>query len=389
MNAAGAGAPSATRSASWALLLGNFAIGCGVLVAPASLNDIVQSLAVSVSLGGQLVTLGAVTMGAGAPLLAVMLGGWDRRRLLVLSLLWFGLGHAACALAPSYAALMPLRALTVLGAAVFTPQAAAAIGVLSDPAQRGRAISFVFLGWSLASVIGMPVAALVAETAGWRWAFALVALLSVAAALGVWRTVPDGVRPPKMDLRQWRATLADPFLMGIVAVTALSAAGQFTLFTYLAPYYRQVLGVDASGVSALFFWFGLFGLIGNVALTRVVDRAGAARCATVALVLMAITLALWPLAGGVTVMALILVPWGLGVFAANSAQQARLSDAAPARAQALMALNTSAIYVGQGLGAAGGGAMAAAAGLTALWPLALAWMGLAVMLSARLPRRSP
>ncbi len=380
--------PYPTRSASWALLAGNFAIGCGVLAAAAALNDIVESLAVSVSLGGQLITLGAVVMGVGAPLLAVLLGGWDRRRLLVLALLWFALGHAASALAPTYAALLPLRALSVLGAAVFTPQAAATIGVMSEAAQRGRAITFVFMGWSVASVIGMPIGAWVGETAGWRWAFALVALLSMAAALGVWRTVPDGVRPPKMDLRQWGATLGNPALMGIVAVTVLSAAGQFTLFTYLAPYYRQVLGATSGSVSALFFWFGLFGLIGNIVLTRVVDRAGAARCATVSLVAMAVTLALWPLARGVAPMAAILIPWGLGCFAANSAQQARLAAAAPASAPALLAMNTSAIYIGQGLGAAGGGAMAAAAGLTALWPVALAWMGLAVMLSARLSRRS-
>jgi MFS transporter, DHA1 family, inner membrane transport protein len=87
-------------------------------------------------------------MALGAPLLAGLLGGWDRRRLLTLALLWYGVGHLLCALMPGYAALLPLRALTVLAAAVFTPQAAAAINVLAPPHQRGRAITFVFLGWS-------------------------------------------------------------------------------------------------------------------------------------------------------------------------------------------------------------------------------------------------
>lgn len=377
-----------TRRAAWSLLAGNFAIGSGVLAAAGSLNDIARDLQVSVSGAGQLVSVGAVVMGLGAPLLALVLGGMDRRRLLTLALVWFAVGHALSALAPSFAALLPLRAATVLGAALFTPQAAAAIGAMSDEADRGRSITFVFLGWSLASVLGMPLAAYLAETQGWRHAFAAATLVAAVAAVWVWRTVPDGVRPPAMDLSRWVATLADRHLMGLVAITALSGAGQFTLMTYLAPYFRQVLGASPGEASGLFFWFGLCGVTGAVVMTRAVQRIGTAASVTLALMSMALSPLLWPLAGSVAAMALVLLPWGLGCFAANSAQQARLAEAAPASANALMALNTSAIYVGQGIGAAGGGAMVAAAGLTSLWPVALAWMGLAVMLSALLARRA-
>lgn len=384
------GRPQQLRRASWSLLAGNFAIGCGVMVAPGALNDIVQSLQVSVSLGGQLVTVAAVVMGVAAPLLAVLLGGWDRRLLLTLALVWYALGHLLSALAPDWAALLPLRALSVLAAPVFTPQAGATIGVMSEPSQRGRSITFVFLGWSLASVLGMPMHAFVAETAGWRWAFALVGVLTLVAAGWVWATIPSGVRPPKMDLRQWGSTLRDPWLMAIVAVTVLSASGQFTLFTYLAPYFRQVLAADAGQISLLFFWFGAVGLAGNILLTRVIDQLGATRCATIGLVGIALSLLLWPLAGSVVLMMAVLAPWAAGCFSSNSAQQARLAGAAPERAQALLALNTSAMYLGQGLGAASGGAMTAAAGLTALWPVALAWVGVAVLLSAALkPRGAP
>jgi DHA1 family inner membrane transport protein len=169
------------NAARWALLLGNFAIGCGVMVTSGALNDIVRDLQVSVPAGGQLTTVGAIVMGLGAPLLAAAVAGWDRRRLLTLSLLWYALGHLVSAAAPSYAWLLPLRAVSVIGAAVFTPQAAAAINVMTEPAQRGRAITFVFLGWSLASVLGMPLHSYIAETLGWRWAFALVGVMSLAA----------------------------------------------------------------------------------------------------------------------------------------------------------------------------------------------------------------
>jgi predicted MFS family arabinose efflux permease len=371
-----------------ALLAGNFAIGCGVMVVPGSMNSLAASLEVSVAVAGQLITAGAVAMGCGAPLLALLLGGMDRRVLLTASLAWYAIGHAVCALVPGYAALLPLRALAVLAAAVFTPQAAAAINVLAPEGERGRHMSYIFLGWSLASVLGMPLHAWIGESFGWRWAFALVAVLAAAAAWGVWRTVPDGVRPPPMSLGGWGRVLRNPWLMALVAVTVLSGAGQFTLFSYMAPYFREVLGASATGISGLFMWFGLFGLLGNLLLTRWIDRLGPSRCVNIGLVGVGLAFLAWPFAGTVALAALVMVPWALGTFSTNSAQQARLSIAAPAVAPALLALNTSAIYVGQALGAASGGAMLAAGGFGPMAGVALAWVTVALGLSLLLARKA-
>jgi predicted MFS family arabinose efflux permease len=385
---------AATR---WALLAGNFAIGCGVMVTAGSLNDLVRSLQVSVAVGGQLISVAAVVMAAGAPLMAAAVGGWDRRVLLVAALAWYAVGHALSALMPHFAALLPVRAATMLAAAVFTPQAAAAIGAMTPPAERGRAITFVFLGWSVASVVGMPVHAYIGEAFGWRWAFALVALLSAIGAWWLWRAMPAGVKPPALSMRSWREVFTHPVLMAIVLVTALSGAGQFTVFSYFAPYYRQVLGASATEVSLLFFWFGAFGLLGNVVLSRTIDRVGAARAVYWLLACIALSLLLWPLAVGVLAMGLVLVPWALGCFASNSAQQARLGLAAPALAPALLALNTSAIYLGQAVGAAGGGALVAAqevagAGVAEIYAglhwIGLAWLVAAIALSAWAERRT-
>jgi len=154
-----------------------------------------------------------------------------------------------------------------------------------------------------------------------------------------------------------------------------------------SPYYRQTLGAGAGGVSFLFLWFGAFGLLGNLLLSRGIDRWGATRCVNFTLTLMALSLAAWPLAGSVSGMALVLVPWALGCFSSNSAQQARLSSSAPAYASALLALNTSAIYVGQAVGAGGGGALLAAGGYAWLPWAALAWMAAAIGLSLWVARR--
>jgi predicted MFS family arabinose efflux permease len=387
LSAALAAGGAVHRRAEWALLFGNFAIGCGVMVVPGAMNDIVRSLGVSVALGGQLVTFAAVTMALGAPLLAFAVGTRDRRALLTFALVWYAVGHALSALAPNYPLLTPVRAACMLGAALFTPQAAAAIGWLTPPEQRGRAVTFIFLGWSVASVIGMPIANTLGDAFGWRAAFSLVALLSLFAACGVWLTVPRGVKPALAGIAAWKQVFAQPVLLAVVLVTALSGSGQFTLFSYMAPIYRGDLGASANAITGLFFWFGAFGLIGNVLISRSIDRVGAAPLIAVLLALMLASFVLWPLAHSVAVMAAVLVPWALACFSSNSAQQARLSAVAPTLAPVLMALNTSAIYLGQALGAAGGGAIVAAnqaagrAAFSSMGLVAGAWMAAALAMS--------
>lgn len=366
---------------SWALMFGNFVIASGVMATAGTLNDLARSLNVSVSLAGQLIAIAAATMAFGAPLLAGWVAAFDRRRLLALALLWYAVGHLLCTLVPSYAALWPVRAATMLGAAVFTPQAAAAIGVMAPLQERGRAMTFVFLGWSLASVLGMPMAAWLGETFGWRVAFDAVAVLALLAAVWVYGVMPDGVRPAALSLRAWGQVLTHPVLVPMVLITALSGAGQFTLFTYFTPYYRQVLGAGTQQTALLLMWFGAFGLIGNVVLTRVIDRIGPNVAVAVTLSLMAVSLLLWPLGVGMVSMALVLIPWGLGCFSSNSTQQARLSMAAPVLAPALLALNTSAIYLGQAAGAASGGWLIAHGGFAPLHWIGLCWMLLAIALS--------
>jgi predicted MFS family arabinose efflux permease len=373
--------PTATDrspSALWALMTGNFVIGTGVMVVPGTLPDISQSLDVSIPQAGQLITAAAVMMGLGAPLFASLVAAWDRRRLLTLSLLWYAVMMGVSALAPSYMALLPLRVLAVIAPAVFTPQAAACIGLLVPEAQRGRAIAFVFLGWSVASVLGMPLSAWIGGVLGWRWAFGLVALLAVLSAAWVWRAMPDGIRPAALSREAWGRTLGSAPVMLALGVTLLSSFGQFTLFSYFAPYLQQTLSAGAVTLSLLFLWFGAFGLLGNILLTRWVDRLGAPRAALVALSLMAASLSVWPAGrAGLVMQALVMVPWALGCFAGNSAQQARLVHLSPVLAPASVALNTSAMYAGQGLGAALGGALIAQGRM-----LQLHWVGLVLMLLA-------
>jgi len=314
-------------------------------------------------------------------LLAWLIGHIDRRTLLTWTMVWYAIGHVLCALAPSHEWLWPARALTVLSAAVFTPQAAATAGFMSTPARRGQAITFVFMGWSIASVAGMPLTAWIGERMGWRMAMALIGVGALASAWLVHKHLPAGIRPPALSLRSWRKVLKSPLLMAVVFVTACQSAGQFTVLGYTAPYYKQVFGASPEQISLMFGWFGALALAGNVLLNRNIDRVGAAPAVTLTLSLMAVSLFIWPLAGSLPALAAVLLPWAISGFATNSGQQARLGGLSPRLAPALMALNTSAIYLGHALGASGGGWVISHHGYEQLHWLGLVWMLVALGLS--------
>jgi DHA1 family inner membrane transport protein len=376
----------APRGALWALLAGNFVIGTGVMVVPGTLNEISASLSVTAATAGQLITAAAIVMCLGAPLLAALVAGWDRRQLLALTLLWYAAGHALCTLMPSFGTLLPVRMLTVIAPAIFTPQAAACAGMLVPPEHRGRAVTFVFLGWSMASVLGLPIGALIGGHLGWRMAFMAIAMLSIVSAASLWLTLPTGIRPAALTAAAWSRVLRSPVLMGIVSVTALQGSGQFVLFSYFGPVLKQSFGADANTLSLMWALFGAFGLIGNMVVSRFIDRAGAGRMVLLTSSLIALSLFLWPFASTLAWLAVVIVPWGLGCFATNSAQQARLVGLAPALAPGSVALNSSGIYIGQAVGAGLGGWLLANDAAPWMSRVGLALLLLAIGLSVAIDR---
>ena len=382
----------ALPAALWALLAGNFVIGTGVMVVPGTLNELSTSLQVSAATAGQLITAAAIVMCLGAPLLAAVVAGWDRRVLLACTMLWYAAGHLLATLMPNFGGLLVVRMLTVVAPAIFTPQAAACVSLLVPIEQRGRAVTFVFLGWSMASVLGLPVGTLIGGHFGWRTAFAAIAVLSVLSAAWIWRMLPSGIRPAALSRAAWGRVLRSPLLMGVVSVTALQGAGQFVLLSYFAPVLKQTLGADATALGLVWGWFGVCGLVGNMLVSRYIDRLGASRMVLLTTLLIALSLLLWPLGVTLAGLALIVVPWGLGCFATNSAQQARLVSMAPELAPGSVALNSSGIYVGQAVGAAAGGWLLAQDAIA--W---MSWAGLAMLFCAlatslavdRAQRRAP
>jgi len=367
--------PAQERRVLAALLFGNFVTGTGILLPAGMLSELARGFDVSVPAAGTLVLVSGLVVAAGAPLAAAFTSAVDRRWLLAASMLLYAVCHAASAFAPSFAVLIALRFVLAFPAAVFTPQAAASVGALE---RRAGAITMIFIGWSLATVGGMPLGGFIAHAFGPRAALLIVALLSMLAWVGVARTVPRGVKIPALNLASWREVLNSKALMTVLLVTVLNGTGQFTFFTYLTPSLKASLAVDAPIMTVVLICYGSAATFGNIVVTRAVGRIGAAKSALLTLLAMSGGMVLWGAAAGSLwgVLAGAAI-WGLGTFATNSVQQARLAGIAPHLTSASIALNTSAIYFGQAAGAGTGGGLIKAGMMPEL-----PWIGAAILLVA-------
>jgi MFS transporter, DHA1 family, inner membrane transport protein len=367
----------ATRNAAWVLLLGNLVIGTGVLLPAGMLNTLTTDLNVSAASAGLMMTVGGIVVGFGAPLLAGLTSRIDRRMLLAFALGLYVIGQLASAFATSLYVLLFLRAVTVAGAAIFTPQAAATIGLIVPPERRGAAIGFIFIGWSLASVVGIPLGSLLGEALGSKTTFALMSGFSLAGLLAVLAFVPTGLKVQPLQWSSWMAVFRNSKLLLVLFVTLCTLSGQFVMFTYLAPILRDAYGLTSQSIAAIFFVSGLAGVGGSTLASRYVGRFGPDKSVLIALAALGFGLGLVAAGWGNAIIFLVgACLWSAGGFAANSIQQGRLVGIAPALASATVALNSSVVYFGQSVGSASGGRLISN-GANATMPL----LGLAFVLA--------
>jgi predicted MFS family arabinose efflux permease len=370
-----------------ALLLGNFVIGTSIMGPTGMLNELSSGLGVSIRDTGLLITFGAAALFICSPLSAWLTGRFDRRKFLGGLIVLLALCNAASAFAPDYATLMAIRLVMMAVAAPFTPQAAGTVSLIVPVEKRGSTIAYVFLGWSLAAAAGLPMVTIIASHAGWRTAYLCIAALScISFLLLIWQ-LPSRVSGVAVDLKTWVSLGRNPLVVMLLLITILQMSGQFILLTFMAPLLTRLAQATPGAIAVVFALYGIFGFIGNVMATQLVDRWGGYRTSLVFVVVLLAGIAIWAVgAGTLAVMAVGVSVWGIGFASTNSMQQVRLVGAAPPFAGASVSLNTSVLYVGQAIGSAIGGVLFARDMLYALGYVGVAFV-VAALLAVLMTRR--
>jgi MFS transporter, DHA1 family, inner membrane transport protein len=339
-----------------ALMSGNFITGLSVLAPAGMLTELSVGLGVTVRDIGLLVTYGAVVLCFGSPIVSWLTTRVGRRLLLSGTLGVIAAGHLLSAIVDSYAAILALRLAMLTFAAIYTPQAASTMALIVPEKQRPAALAYVFLGWSLAIAIGLPLITLFATQFGWRETFLAIGVLAGISALLNAAALPGGLQGHPLSLKSFADIARNRTLLLILLITLLQMSGQFSITIYMAALVQKVADGGPAAAGLLFSLLGVAGLIGNLAATRMVQFSGVHRTLGFFILIMMSGALIFAVGTGLlALMAAGVFILGLGITAGNSMQQARLVTAAPVLASATVALNTSFLYVGQAIGSAAAG----------------------------------
>lgn len=368
-------------TALYALTAGAFGIGTTEFVIMGLLMQVAADLHVSISAAGLLISGYALGVFAGAPLLTAATGRLPRKAVLVALMVVFTLGNLACALAPNYETLMAARVLTSLAHGTFFGVGAVVATSLVDEDRKASAISIMFTGLTVATLLGVPAGAWLGLHYGWRATFWAVAAIGVVATVVIATLVPRdrGTHEASRFGDELRAVARPSVLLGLV-MTVLGFGGMFTVYTFIQPLLTQVTGFADAAVSPILLVFGVGMIAGNLLGGRFADR-GLAKALLGTLAALAAAMALMAFAlHSKVAMVLFTGLLGATAFATVSPLQLWVLRKAEGAQSLASSLNIGAFNLGNAFGAwLGGAVIAAGMGLPAL-----TWVGALVPASALL-----
>jgi DHA1 family inner membrane transport protein len=367
-------------------LLCIFAVGTAELLVGGLLPQIAVDVHVSVARTGQLVTAYALGVVIGGPLITVLTARAPRKGLVLGLIVLFIAGSLISAVATSYGVLVVSRVLAALSQGTLFAISMVVVTTVVSPDRAGRAIATVVSGLTFATLLGVPLGAIIGQKFGWRTPFIVVALIAAAGGAVLAAAMQRTPAPTTGARSELRVVGRRPVLLAITT-TAIGFAGVGTVLTYIVPLLTQVTGFTGGVVSALLLAYGAGSLLGNLAAGRLTDIS---LTMTVRIVFLGLTvvLAALPFAAPSRPAAIVAVlALGLLATATVAPLQGLILRHAGDAPTLSVAVNVSGFNLANALGSAIGGGLVAAGALR--WTglagavLALAGLGLSYLAAPR------
>ncbi|MFB2652642.1 MFS transporter [Shewanella seohaensis] len=372
-----------------ALTLSAFAIGTTEFVIVGLIPTMAQDLQVSLPSAGLLVSLYALGVVVGAPVLTALTGHWNRKHVLLAVMTLFVAGNVLAWQAPSYETLIAARVITGLAHGVFFSIGSTIATGLVPKEKAASAIAIMFTGLTVALVTGVPLGTYIGQSFGWQSTFLAVALLGLIALIGSAFLVPNNLKQTRAaSLLTQAKVLTEPRLLLVFAITAIGYGGTFVAFTFLAPILQQISGFDASAIGMIMLVYGVSVAIGNIWGGKMADNMGPIKALSYIFTGLAAVLFIFHFTAlnPITAVLTILV-WGAFAFGNVPGLQVyvvKLAETyAPTAVDVASGLNIAAFNIGIALGAWGGGLIVEQMGLMQT-PLIGALVVIAALLLTRL-----
>ena len=351
----------------WLLALVNFLVGLGAFLVVGLFSSIQIAFELSVTQAGLLISFYSLVYAIGSPIGVALTGSLDRKTLLIGCMLVFALSIVLITIVTSYAQLIAVRSLSALAAGIITP-VTASIAITSSVANNtGRSLSRVFLGFTAAQALGVPLGTYLGNTYGWEIAFLMVFVMTLLATIVLQYYLEKNIAFSNTDFPVLIETLIDSKLLVSLLCTTSFIVGIYVLYTFLEPIAVQLLDFDQEQIAVLFLVFGFGAVFGNHLGGILNDRIGSystLRLLCVIQILLAPFFSL--LNSSVVVFFALTFVWSVFGWAFMIAQQSRLAQLSPDRQSVLLSLNAAAIYTGAAIGATLGGQVIALFGIEML-----------------------
>ncbi|BDE71372.1 MFS transporter [Delftia lacustris] len=386
MNSSSSTRPEPAARRPWlavsAVGLATFSVVTTEMLPVGLLTSIAGSLGTSMGRAGLMISLPALLAALFAPLVVMAAGGMDRRRILCGLLALLVLANLASALAPSLIWLLAARVLVGFCMGGIWAIAGGLAARLVPQASMGLATSIIFGGVAAASVLGVPLGALIGDFAGWRWAFGGMAGFSALVLALHMAVLPALPATGSASLRQFSHQLANRRLQAGLALTLLLVAGHFMSFTFVRPLLLTVSGFDAQWMSALLLAYGIAGIAGNFLAGIIAARRTVPSLAAIAMGLLLAPVLFLSVGDSPTGGGAVLLVWGLAYGGVSVGLMTWMMQAAPRAVEIATALYVGVFNIGIALGSWAGGQLVDGWGLHATLWLSGGLAAAALLLSA-------
>ncbi|CDH01764.1 MFS transporter [Xenorhabdus bovienii] len=337
------------------LAIGMFALGFDAYIIAGLVPGISETYQKSASQIGQSVSIFTLCYAISAPLFASLLAGKPIKKVLLTSIVIFGLANALTALSPNFSVFLISRAIAGVGAGLFSPLAVAGSTMLVPIDKKGRALGLTIGGMSMGTVLGVPIGLYIADQFDWQSAMWFVVILSFIAALSILKFLPHVPVTAPPAIKERIAMFLDKRVTITVLITFFASIASLGLYTYLSPLLQDIN--DSSNLTMYLWAWGLGGLFGSLSIGYLIDyfKKPKILMAFILIILMISVMCIPIMINLSFIKYLPFFIWGAMGWASGAPQQHILLSYQPKHGSAAIALNSSINYLGSSVGAIIGG----------------------------------
>ncbi|GIO55723.1 MFS transporter [Paenibacillus cineris] len=341
------------------LFLLTFVLGTSEFVMVGLLTEVATDMKIAISIAGSLVSAFALSFAIGTPVFTALFSRFSKRPLILALIGVFIIGNMITAISGSYGLLLFSRVITAVVTGVLIALAMAVASETLPPEKRGPVISIIFTGFTVASVLGVPLGTFIGQWGGWHMSYWFTTLLGIVSLIASSATIPRGLKGARSSLKNQLRLFTYPRIVLAFFIPAFSIAATYSVYTYLAPMLQDVLFVPARYISLVFLLYGIVSIFSTLIGGKLAAGGGMGKIRYIflaqAVILASLYVSSGSLAGGLVSISLI----ALAVYLMNSTMQLYFMDWAdrhvPEAKDLASSLTSVSINVGIAMGSALGG----------------------------------